>query len=104
MIKRVFSTLSVVILLGGVPSLQVSANTGTNFEAPGLSPSLDYGDNTLLTRLDTISTKRRGEYDASKDPALRKGTENWEEPQGSFFIIPVAVVGLIAIVLLFNRE
>jgi hypothetical protein len=104
MIKRLFSSLSIVILLGSVPSYQVSANNSPNFKAPDWFPSLSYGDNITLTRSDTISMKKGGSYDESNDPALRKGTENWEEPQGSFFIIPAVIVGLIVIVLFFNRK
>jgi hypothetical protein len=51
-----------------------------------------------------IQIKGGEPYDEKKDPALRKGTENWEEPQGSFFVIPAVVVGLIVIVLFFNRK
>jgi hypothetical protein len=104
MIKQIFSSLSIVIMLGGVPSFQVFANTSPNFKASDLFPSLSYGDNFTLTRPNTISTKRGGNYDESKDPALRKGTENWEEPQGSFFIIPVVVAGFVVIILFFNRK
>jgi hypothetical protein len=43
-------------------------------------------------------------YDASKDPALRRGTENWEQSQAGFFIIPGAVIGIVALLLFLNRE
>jgi hypothetical protein len=104
MIKQVLSSLSVIIFLSGVPSYQVAANTSANFKTSDLFASLSYGDNITLTRSDMITTKKGGSYDESNDPALRKGTENWEEPQGSFFIIPAVVVGLIVIVLFFNRK
>lgn len=51
-----------------------------------------------------MSTKRGEKYGEAKDPALRKGTENRAEPRGSYFIIPAVVVGLIFVILLFNRE
>ncbi|MSS76089.1 MAG: hypothetical protein EXR90_04230 [Methyloglobulus sp.] len=104
MVKQVLSSLSVIILLSGVPSYQVAANTSSNFKSSALFDRLSYDHNSTLTRLDTISTKKGGSYDESTDPALRKGTENWEEPQGSFFIIPAVVIGLIVIVLFFNRK
>jgi hypothetical protein len=104
MVKQVLLSLSVIILLSGVPCYQVAANTSSNFKTSNLFDRLSSGDNITLTRSDAISTKKGGSYDESNDPALRKGTENWEEPQGSFFIIPAVVIGLIVIVLFFNRK
>jgi hypothetical protein len=72
--------------------------------APELFSDIRYGNNFTLSRMNTISTKRGGKYDEAKDPALRKGIENWEEPQGSYFAIPAAVVGIIGIFLFFNRD
>jgi hypothetical protein len=51
-----------------------------------------------------MSMKSGEKYDESKDPVLRKGTENWEEPQGSYFAIPALVIGVIALALFFNKE
>jgi hypothetical protein len=104
MIKQVLSSLSVIILLICALSHQVSANTSCNFKVSDLFAGLSYGDNITLTRSDMITTKKMGGYNETNDPALRKGTENWEEPQGSFFIIPAVVIGLIVIVLFFNRK
>lgn len=106
MIKQVLSAFGIFILLGGEPSFQVSANYSSNFKAPELSPnaSLSYGDNFTLLGSDTISTKKGSDYDDSKDPALRKGTENWEGPQGSFFVIPAILLGVLVIILFFNRK
>ncbi len=105
MIKRVLSILGVIILLGGgVPNFQVSANTSPYFGSPNLFSSLGSGNNVTLTSSDTISTKAGKIYDESKDPALRKGTENWEEPQGSYFAIPALVVAVIGLALFFNRD
>lgn len=53
---------------------------------------------------DTILIKRGEKYDESKDPALRKGTENTEQPQGSFFAVPALVLGLVGLVLFLNRD
>jgi len=65
--------------------------------------------NSLIPSLDIFSTgslhiKSGHNYDQTKDPALRKGTENWEQPQGSYFIIPGAVIGIIGLFLFFNRN
>jgi hypothetical protein len=48
--------------------------------------------------------KKGTPYDEAKDPFLRKGTENVEESQVSFFVIPAVVVGIILLFLFFNRE
>ena len=52
----------------------------------------------------TFTVKKRESYDEAKDPFLRKGTENVEESQISFFVIPAVVVGIILLFLFFNRE
>jgi hypothetical protein len=104
MLKKIPSILGMIILLAGVTSFQVSANEFSTFQVSDLFPNLSYGDNLIPQRSDTVSVKKEIGYDESKDPALRKGTENWEEPQGSFFTIPAAVVGLIFMILLFNRH
>ncbi len=51
----------------------------------------------------SLQTKSSLTYDETKDPALRRGTENWEQSQGSYFIIPGAVIGIIGLFLFFNR-
>jgi hypothetical protein len=91
MIKRVFLSLSIVILLSGVPSVQVLANASITFQSAELFPKLGFDNNFTLTRTGLF-------------PALRKGTENWEEPQGSYFAIPAFIVGVIGLVLFFNRN
>jgi hypothetical protein len=48
--------------------------------------------------------KKEETYDEAKDPFLRKGTENEQESQISFFVIPAVVVGIVLIFLFFNRE
>lgn len=52
----------------------------------------------------SLNIKSGQPYDETKDPALRRGTENWEQSQQSFFIIPGIVFGIIAVFLLFNRN
>jgi hypothetical protein len=57
-----------------------------------------------LSPVNKIAMKKGEKYDESKDPAIRKGTENWEQSQGGFWVIPVTVVALIFAVLFFNRD
>jgi hypothetical protein len=52
----------------------------------------------------TLYSEKREFYDEAEAPFLRKGTENVEESQASFFVIPTVVVGMILLFLFFNRE
>lgn len=54
--------------------------------------------------INAIQVKRDEPYDEKKDPALRKGTENEEQPQSSFFAVPGLIVGIALVFLFFNRE
>jgi hypothetical protein len=54
--------------------------------------------------VNAIQIKRDEPYDEKKDPALRKGTENEEQPQSSFFAVPGLIVGISLVFLFFNRE
>jgi hypothetical protein len=102
--KQIIKPLFFMILVSCASSIEVSANSISNIIALNSSADISYGDNFSLSRSSAISTKRGEKYDAAKDPALRRGTENWEEPQGSYFAIPALVIGVIGIVLFFNRE
>jgi len=51
-----------------------------------------------------MSPKLENGIAEAKDPAVRKGTENWEESQTSFFIVPAVAIGIIALFLIFNRN
>jgi hypothetical protein len=101
--KQMLSTITIILLLSALPCFQASANSGFRFNTDFFS-GLDSGDSLTLSRTNTISTKKGEKYDESKDPALRRGTENWEQPQGSFWVIPAAVVGVILLILFFNKE
>lgn len=80
------------------------ANDHPGLKKPGFLSSITYGENFSFSQANVLSTKRDEKYDEYKDPALRKGTENWEEKQGSYFAIPALVIGVMAVILFFNRE
>jgi hypothetical protein len=68
------------------------------------SPNLP-ASNRLLPVADTIIqpivvAKNQPKVDSS----TRTGTENWEQPQGSFFVVPALIFGIFAIILYFNRD
>lgn len=104
MIKKIISTLSIIALLNTLPCFQAYADNKPVLNATDLFTIQNYGDNFTLSRSNIINLKKGEKYDETKDPALRKGTENWEQPQSSFLAIPAAVIGLIALFLFFNRD
>jgi hypothetical protein len=104
MSKQTVKYLIFIILLSINASIEVSANSLSNLISPKLFTEINDGNNFTFSQTNRISVKSGEKYDETKDPALRSGTENWEEPQGSFFAIPAAVVGIILIFLFFNRD
>lgn len=93
----------VIFIIAVTTSIQASANAGILMSS-GFFSDLTDTRSALFSPTHTIFIKRGEKYDESKDPALRRGTENTEQPQSSFFAIPAAVIGLIAVVLFLNRE
>jgi hypothetical protein len=86
--KKIISGLNIAVLLSCLFSPALFA--GDNFYAPLSS----------LTSAHTVSVKST----ASGDSALRTGTENWEQPQGNFFVVPAIVLGLVALVLFYKKD
>jgi len=104
MVKKLILKLSLLILFGrGSPLTQAFTLNDTVLKGFDLSgevtifDSQSHGQQALLM-------KGSVPYDESKDPTLRRGTENWEEPQNSFFIVPAVIVAGIALALFFNRK
>lgn len=42
-------------------------------------------------------------YDQAKESSSRRGTENWEQSQESFFVIPGLVIGIVGLLLFFQK-
>lgn len=103
MSNKIIKPLLFIALLSCAANIKVSATGLANFKTPSLFSDASYGDTFSFVQTKTISAKSGGKYDESKDPALRKGTENWEEKQGSYFAIPALVIGIMALILFFNR-
>jgi hypothetical protein len=102
MTKQLISTLSIILMLGSAPVTGVSANSNIDFSA--LNHASRIGFDSKQNWPQTITVKKGESYNEAKDPFLRKGTENVEESQASFFVIPAVVVGIILLFLFFNRE
>lgn len=43
-------------------------------------------------------------YDESKEATLRRGTENWEQSQSSFFVVPGIFLTVVGLALFFSRK
>jgi len=102
MTKQFISTLSIILLMGSAPMTGVSANSNIDFIALNFTSGI--GFDSKLNWPQPLTVKKGEAYDEAKDPFLRKGTENVEESQVSFFVIPAVVVGIILLFLFFNRE
>ncbi len=100
MLKIIIKTSLFIVLLGFLLPGQVSANTATKSL---LEVSQGFAWNSVLNELPVFSVKRGVPYDESKDPALRRGSENSEQPDNSFFIIPIALFVGIGLFLYYNK-
>jgi len=104
MIKKLILTLNLLFVLGNSTLTQASTLYNTDFTA------FDFFSNGV-TVFDSQShwpqavlVKTGASYDEAKDPTLRRGTENWEESQWSFYVVPALFIGVIALVLFFNKN
>ena len=100
--NKLLSTLSIILLLGSAQMTGVSANSNVDFSVLNLASGI--GFETRQKWPQPFTVKKGEPYDEAKDPFLRKGTENVEESQVSFFVIPAVVIGIILLFLVFNRE
>jgi hypothetical protein len=104
MFKKLILTLSLLLLLGSSPFTIADTLYRSDFKVFDL---FSIGATSFASQShwpQTLLVKKDAPYDESKDPTLRQGTENWEEPQWSFYIVPALFIGVIALVLFFNRK
>ncbi len=59
---------------------------------------------TAPTMVVSASLNNESSYSDSKSQSLHRGTENTDESQISFFVVPAVVVGLSLAFLFFNRK
>ncbi len=103
MITKIISTLSIMLLLASAPLIKASPHSNINFKVFDFTNDLSFFDNSSKGPQEWLM-KKSVALDESKDPSRRRGTENWEEPQSSFFILPGVVLGIIALAWFFNRD
>jgi hypothetical protein len=99
--KKAILILNFVMLL---VSAHVYANDLPLYKPFSLVTTLGFGNTFGLPLSNAMSVKLENGFNEAKDPAVRKGTENWEETQTSFFIVPAVAIGIIALFLIFNRN
>lgn len=99
--KQTVPLIALITLLNVIPATNAHANTFKNLSINGIT-GLDLSSGEKW--LNALQIKRGEPYDEKKDPALRKGTENEEMPQGSFFAIPAFIIGIGLVFLFFNRD
>jgi len=102
MTKKLIPTLSIILLLVSTPVTGVFANSNIDFSALNFASGI--GFDSKLNWPQPFTVKKGETYDEAKDPFLRKGTENMEESQVSFFVIPAVAIGIVLLFLFLNRE
>lgn len=100
--NKIILILPVILLLGSLPVTGLSATSVIDFNI--LNFTGDIGFANQLNGLQSFAVKNESAYSEAKDPFLRKGTQNSEESQVSFFVIPAIVAGLSVIFLFFKRK
>ncbi len=92
--NKYFAILTLILLLSSKAGLTADIQISNSI----LSELVNTADNI------SFQVKRDQPYDETKDPALRRGTENWEEEQSSFFVIPAVIIGIIGLLIFFTRN
>ena len=103
MLKKLILTLGLLFVLASSPLTQASTFYNIDFKVFDLSNGARIFDRYAHWP-QALWVKTGVPYDESKDPTLRQGTENWEESQWSFYIVPALFIGVIALVLFFNKN
>ncbi|NOT12283.1 MAG: hypothetical protein HOP23_10715 [Methylococcaceae bacterium] len=104
MLKKLMLTLSLLFVLGSSPLTQASTLYNTDFKGFDFFSSRVTVFDSQSHWPQALLVKTGVPYDESKDPTLRRGTENWEESQWSFYVVPALFIGVIALILFFNRK
>lgn len=98
MCKKIILMIQIILLLGSVSVPNVFATIKNDQSIMNVS-SVNQEDETNSS----LTINNMG-VSKSKSQSAYKGTENTDESQVSFFIIPSIVIGLSLMFLLFNRK
>lgn len=103
MTKKAILTLNIIFLIGSTSPTFASTWLNHDFHFVELSRYITLSDTRpSVSKAELVN--KDASYTEFKDSAERRGTENWEEPQGSFFVVPGVILGIIALALFFNRN
>jgi hypothetical protein len=104
MIKKFIAAQFVILILASVPLAQASTRSVIDINvADSSSDSINYFDSGANGGQELL-VENSFSYDESKDATQRRGTENWEQSQSGFFVVPGVILGLLALVLFFDRK
>jgi len=104
MFKKLILYSSLLFVLASSPLIQASTLYNTDFKVFDLFSSDATVFDSQAHWMPALLVKSGVPYVESNDPALRRGTENWEESQWSFYVVPALFIGVIALVLFFNKN
>ena len=91
------SALLLMSLLAGKPALAVEANPVQGTVRTLIRSEADLAD----ALVGVVAGQDAGQSNGS---GSRRGTENWEQSQSNFFVIPGLVIAVAAIAYFFNRK
>jgi hypothetical protein len=101
--KKITLILATIALFISVKTNIAVADQSPKFELPDRISGVFYLNELVLNGSEHLLFKTGKNYDESKDPLMRRGTENTDEPQGMFFVIP-ALFTAVFLVALFVRK
>lgn len=102
--KKIFLALNMIILISTLNSAQVSANNFLQFNLSDQDSSVFFDNDIKSNNSNVFSVISDRNYEESKDPLMRRGTQNTDTPQGIFFAIPIVLTVLFFIVLFARRK
>ena len=101
--KKIALTLATMALFISFKTNAALGDQLPKFELPIRISRVFFLDDIVFSSSEHLLFKTGKNYDEAKDPLMRRGTENTDEPQGMFFVIP-AVFTAIFLVALFVRK
>lgn len=103
MIKKTIPVLAVLLVLASIPFTHASTSTNIDIKVFDFSESIGFFDSRAFS-LQEVLVESDFSYDESKDATERRGTENWEQSQSGFFVVPGVILGILALILFFDRK
>ena len=103
MIKKIIPILAILLLLTNAPFTAASTHANIDLKVLDFSSDISFFD-SKANGWQELLLETGVAYNESEDSTQRRGTENWEQSQTSFFIFPAIILGLIALAMFFSRD